>query len=105
MKNYKNVCGNKNKVWFEIKPNEAEMFLKWAKDLGCKWSNGNEIHPDKHVDYLHFSIRNDGTLAYVNMMVWFSNDNVEKYVFSEYIKGINVSPKSKMINVKINKGE
>ena len=37
MQNYKEVCGNEECVWFEIKPSEGKKFLKWAKELGCIW--------------------------------------------------------------------
>ena len=101
MQNYKNVCGSKNCVWFEIKSTEGESFLKWAKNLGCVWLNGEQIQPQNGVEFLHFSIHSDGKLANVPMFVWFANHpkfaNVEKYVFSEYIKGVKVSPKSHVI--------
>ena len=103
MENYKKVCGNKEKVWFEIQPNEGEQFLSWAKELGCVWTNGQEIIPKQGVAFLHLSIRSDGTLAYVDMITWFSKHsttkNVEKYVFSEYIKGFRVKPKSYIVNL------
>ncbi len=101
MKNYKDVCGNNKCVWFEIAPNEVERFLKWAKKLGCVWINGSEIEPDKGSSYLHFSIHNDGKLACVDMIAWFNKDvkkeNIEKYVFSEYLNGIKVNPKSHIL--------
>ena len=45
MQNYKDVCGDKQRVWFELSENEGQEFLQWAKDLGCTWLNGNEIIP------------------------------------------------------------
>ena len=96
MQNYKDVCGNKECVWFEIKPSEGKKFLKWAKDLGCVWLNGEEIEPEKGADFFHFSIHNDGKLANVAMFVWFAKhpkfENVKRYMFCEYIKGNFVSP-------------
>ena len=96
MQNYKDVCGNKECVWFEIKPSEGKKFLKWAKDLGCVWLNGEEIEPEKGADFFHFSIHNDGKLANVAMFVWFAKhpkfENVERYMFCEYIKGNFISP-------------
>ena len=100
MQNYKEVCGGKEAVWFEINSNEGKKFLKWAKDLGCVWISGKEIEPQNGADFLHFSMRSDGTLAYVDMLVWFSNapkyEDVERFVFGEYLKGIKVCPKSRM---------
>ena len=98
MQKYKEVCGDKECVWFEIKPSEGKKFLKWAKDLGCVWLNGEEIEPEKGADFFHFSIHNDGKLANVAMFVWFSKhpklEKVERYVFSEYLKGNKIKPSS-----------
>ncbi len=91
MQNYKEVCGDKECVWFEIEPNEGKEFLKWAKDLGCIWLSGEEIKPEKGANFFHFSIYSDGRLANVAMFVWFSKDpkfkNIERYTFSEFLKG------------------
>ena len=101
MQNYKEVCGDKECVWFEISPSEGEEFLRWAKELGCIWVNGNEIKPENGADFFHFSIHNDGKLAYVSMLVWFAQhpkfENIERYVFSEFIKGVKVKPTSYMV--------
>lgn len=70
MKSYKDVCGVDSCVWFEISPKEGKKFLKWAKDLGCIWVNGEIIEPRKGADFFHFSIHSDGTLANVAMFVW-----------------------------------
>ena len=89
MQNFKDVCGNKKSVWFEIKPTEEKKFLKWAKDLGCVWVNGEEIEVDKGSDFFHLSIDRNGNLANVTISVWVSKQlefkNVERYVFSEYL--------------------
>ena len=103
MQNYKEVCGNREFVWFEIKPSEGKKFLKWAKDLGCVWLNGEEIEPEKGADFFHFSIHKDGKLANVAMFVWFSKyhkfKNIERYVFSEYLKERKVKPSSYVVAV------
>ena len=54
MQNYKEVCGKDECVWFEIQGNEGKKFLKWAKDLGCIWLNGEEIEPQKGADFFSF---------------------------------------------------
>lgn len=101
MQNYKEVCGDKKYVWFEVSPSEGKKFLKWAKDLGCAWSNGEEVKPENGADFFHFSIRSDGTLAYVDMIAWFSKhpkfESADRYVFSEYIKGKKVKPSSYLL--------
>jgi hypothetical protein len=97
MQNYKEVCGKDECVWFEIQGDEGKNFLKWAKDLGYIWLNGEEIEPQKGADFFHFSIHSDGKLAYVSMMVWATKHekfaNIKRYMFCEYIQGNFVSPK------------
>ena len=89
MQNFKDVCGNKKSVWFEIKPTEGKKFLKWAKDLGCVWVNDEEIEPSKGAEFFHFSIDRDGKLANVPISAWVSKQlefkNVDRYVFSGYL--------------------
>ena len=89
MQTYKDVCGDKQRVWFEISENEGQAFLQWAKDLGCTWLNGNEIIPENGTESRHFSIHNDGKLAYVAMFIWTDKRSEIKirYSFSEYKKG------------------
>ena len=97
MQNYKEVCGKDECVWFEIQGNEGKKFLKWAKDLGCIWFNGEEIEPQKGADFFHFSIHSDGKLAYVSMMVWTTKHekfaNIKRYMFCQYLQGNLISPK------------
>ena len=94
MQNFKEVCGNNKSVWFEMELNEGKKFLKWAKDLGCVWANGEQIEPEKGVDFFHLSISNDGKLAYVLISAWVSragNDkDVKKTSFSLF-KNHNLS--------------
>ncbi|MBR7186350.1 MAG: hypothetical protein IKD43_02545 [Clostridia bacterium] len=101
MQNYKEVCGDKECVWFEIEPSEGKKFLKWAKVLGCVWLSGEEINPEKGADFCHFSIHNDGKLANIAMSVWFAKhpkfENIDRYVFNEYIKDKKISPQSYMV--------
>ena len=80
MQNFKDVCGSNKSVWFEIQPNESKKFLKWAKDLGCKWINGEEIDVNQHVEFFHLSISNEGELAYVPAFAWVK----EKHKFKHY---------------------
>ena len=80
MQNFKDVCGSNKSVWFEIQPNESKKFLKWAKDLGCKWIDGKEIDVNQKVAFFHFSITKDGELAYVPAIAWVK----EKHKFNHY---------------------
>ena len=89
MQNFKDVCGGKSSVWFEIKPSESKRFLKWAKDLGCVWVNGQKINPNKNAKFLHFSIDNKGNLANVPIFAWVCKKaefkDIERRIFSEYL--------------------
>ncbi len=89
MQNFKDVCGNKKSVWFEIKPSESKKFLKWAKDLGCVWINGEEIEPSKGAEFFHFSIDSNGKLANVPISAWVSKQpefkNIERYIFADFL--------------------
>ena len=95
MQNYKDVCKNEEKVWFEIDPKNPEEFLNWAKEIGLTWLNGEEIEPKKGGDFFHFSVSNQGKLANVPYFIWIAEQfkNVKKYYFPEFIKGNPISPK------------
>ena len=87
MQNYKDVCGERESVWFEIDLGESEKFFKWAKDLGCVWLNGQEIMPTEKVEFFHYSISKYGKLAVVPMCAWVSKTlKFDKYLFREFIK-------------------
>ena len=87
MQNYKELCGEKESVWFEIKPSESEKFFKWAKDLGCIWLNGEKIEPTKNAEFFHYSISKYGRLAIVPACAWANNTlKFDKFVFSDFIK-------------------
>ena len=84
MQKLKHVCGDKGCVWFEIEPKDSKEFLKWAKDLGCVWVNGEEIDPCEGVGFFHFSISSDGKLGIVPIFAWVSKDSkfkdIKRYV-------------------------
>jgi hypothetical protein len=85
MQNYKDVCKNEDRVWFEIDPKKGEQFLTWAKEIGLTWLNGEEINLKKEVNFFHFSVSRDGKLTNVPYFAWHSKDfeNVTKYYFPE----------------------
>ena len=95
MQNYKDVCKQHEKIWFEIEPTQSTEFLKWAKDVGLTWLNGEEIKPEKGANFFHFSVSDKGTLTCVPYFVWIATqfENVPKYYFPEYLKGNLISPK------------
>ena len=80
MQNYKILCGNNQMVWLEIQPKDEKKFLMWAKSLGCVWSNGEEINPQKSVGFIHFSICGDGKLGIVPIFAWVSEQTKLKNV-------------------------
>ena len=89
MQKFKEVCGNNKEVWFEIELNEGKKFLKWAKELGCVWANGEEINLNKGAEFFHLSISSDGKLSYVPIFAWVSKQpefkNIKRYVFADYL--------------------
>ena len=96
MQNFKEVCGSNNSVCFEVKPKEGKKFLKWVKDLGCVWENGEEIEPNKGVEFFHLSISNAG-LSYVPISAWVSKQpefkDIKRYVFADFIRTITQNPR------------
>ena len=95
MQNYKDVCKNEERVWFEIDPKNPEEFLTWAKEIGLTWLNGDEIEPSTGANFFHFSVSNQGKLTNVPYFIWIAKqfENVKKYYFPEFIKGNLISPK------------
>ena len=96
MQNYKDVCGSKKEVWFQLQENECESFLQWAKDLGCIWLNGQEIHPKEELTSFHYAISVNGLLGRIPLFAWCSKsgqfDHIPRYMFCEFIKGNLISP-------------
>ena len=90
---YKDVCGTENTVWFELDwkniQQSSKQFLTWAKSLGCTWRDGSEIQPEYGTDAVHLSVRADGHIAFVSMMIWThpATRSVKRYSFERYIKG------------------
>ena len=80
MQNVKELCGKDKCVWFEVKPKDGSKFLRWAKDLGCKWANGREIDENEQVNFFHFCISCDNKLSYVPIFSWVK----DKHKFKHY---------------------
>lgn len=97
MQNYKEICGGEEEIWFEVKDNEIEKFLNWAKELGCVWLNRKEIDPKEKPTSFHYAITVNGLLGKVPLFAWFSKnkqfDHIKRYMFCEFVKGNLVSPK------------
>lgn len=92
---YKDVVGDKEHVIFELNnlTREGRKFLKWAKGLGCRWLNGEEIKPCNGVTHFHVCMHADGVLTYASMWTFLairkkkSDENV--VTFSDFLKGFN----------------
>ena len=88
---YKDVCKDEE-IWFTLsnKLKDGRLFLKWAKDLGCVWINGEEIDPSKGTDFFTLSIHSDGTLANVPAMALASKqfEGVKRVRFKDYYKAL-----------------
>ena len=88
MQNFKDLFGSKE-VWFEIKSDERKKFLKWVKDLGCIWIDGEKIEPNKKVDFYHYSIDGEGRLGVIPIFAWIKSHkthSVDRYIFSNFIE-------------------
>ncbi len=86
---YKEVGGKEPCICFILddQKKEGRKFLKWAKELGCVWLNGEEINPKKGVNFFHISMHSDGKLANVSMFAWIAPrfKDVKRVRFKEYI--------------------
>lgn len=71
--NYKDVCGNDEKVWFEVGESHSKQFLLQVKQLGCTWQSGAEIEPENDIKSPFYAIRCDGTIALVSAFIWYAN--------------------------------
>ena len=82
----KNMCEKDKMKLVEIQPKDGKKFLKWAKVIGCVWSNGDEINPKEGVGFTHFYIDEERKLYIVPISAWVSKQpkfkNVKKYVFN-----------------------
>ena len=92
MQNFKDVCGNYDEAWFEMEPAENKKFLEWAKNLGCVWSNGDEINPTEKTNCIYLAINSEGKLRTIPILQWSSkkpsSKNIKRYVYREFIKNI-----------------
>lgn len=90
MQNYKEILGGEEEVWFQLRENECEKFLQWAKILGCVWCNGKEIQPHTELTSFHYTISTTGKLARIPLFAWFSKtgqfDRIKRYMFCEFIQ-------------------
>ena len=86
---YKDVCTEKE-IWFRLsdKKKEGKIFLQWAKELGCVWTNGEEIDPQKGTDFFTLSINCDGKLANVPAMALAAQQfkTIKRVNFADFYK-------------------
>ena len=66
----KEEWNKENSIWFEVYPEDEKEFLKYAKENGCKWLNGEEIDLEKVHGGYHMSISKKLTLAFVPYFAW-----------------------------------
>ncbi len=98
MMNLKNLLKENNAVWFEIEPTEKQKFLEFAKENGCVWLNGKEIEPSSDDCMCHMSMHNDYKIAKVAHFIWYRKPEVKKFLFSEFVNGVEKTPNSKIIS-------
>ena len=75
----------KEEIWFCVDKKDWKRFLKFAKDNGCKWLNGEEINPETDNCGFHMSIQNH-ILAHVPMYSWFYTKDRRKVMNFNEIK-------------------
>lgn len=99
MEQLKKILQENEKIWFEISESEKSEFLQFAKNLGCLWTNGDEIRPEIDHCGIHMSIHSDLRIANVAYFVWFHTDfdSIPKFVFSDFVKGISKTPESRLL--------
>lgn len=85
MQSVKELCGKEQMVWFEVQPKDFKKFLKWAKGLGCKRSNGREIDENEKVNFFHFCISKDNELSYVPIFAWVKNKHKFKHYTCKFL--------------------
>lgn len=95
MQKFKVLCGKEKWAWFEIQPKDGNKFLKWAKDLGCKWVDGKEIDINQKVEFIHFSISIDGKLAYLPAFAWVNERRRFKHYECKFLEDTTSNEKNK----------
>lgn len=83
------LLNKENYIWAHIERKQRQKFLKFAKDNGFKWINGNEIYLNDDC-WLVVAMFADRTIANIPAMHRvFGNDHnaVCKIDFSELVKG------------------
>lgn len=102
MMNLKNLLNENKAVWFEIEQTEKQKFLEFAKKNGCVWLNDKEIDPLADDCMCHMSIHNDYKIAKVAHFIWYRNTEVKKFLFTEFLNGIEATPDSRLISSVLN---
>ncbi len=89
MKGVKEILNGDKRVWFLVEDKDFKSFLKFARDNGCKWLNGDEILVDNdHISH-HMSINSANQIAFVPVWAWFAlaQNPTRKILFSEVLGG------------------
>ena len=66
----KEELSKENSIWFEVRSEDRKEFLKYAKENGCKWLNGDEIDLEKDHCGPHMGISKKLSLAFVPYFAW-----------------------------------
>ena len=85
MEKFKKLFGD-NEYWFEIDFREAEDFLSYLSEWGCKWQNGDEIDCENDcIAYTHYAISPKGLVRNVTEIEWtLSGHDVRKRNFKKF---------------------
>lgn len=96
----KELLEENESVWFSIKPEDKEKFLKQVKKEGFTWLNSDEIEETDCCNG-HMAVHRDLRIASVPWFAWFHPDakHIKKLDFSEFLKGNFAESKDELIAV------
>ena len=94
----KELLKDNETVWFSIMPEDKEKFLRFAKEEGFIWLNGNGIQPSDCCNG-HMSVHRDMHIANVPWFAWFHQDtaHIKKLDFAAFLSGRITESKDELI--------
>ena len=68
MKTLSELLQNEKSIWFKVDKKYRKQFLKFAKENGCKWMNGDEIKLKNNISYC-MGISSEYRLGFVSLVL------------------------------------
>ena len=87
MKILKDYLEGQEKIWVDINKEDFTLFLQFAKDNQCSWSNNKQINPTKDNCNHYMAIDTNLQLSYVPAYCWYirADNSPIKYKFRELL--------------------